>query len=51
MRFKLTCSINELCVILGCEQGVGEIPEELLHETRNTVDIMVKVLGICEIDL
>lgn len=50
-RILLTGGINKLLVELSGEQRVGEVPEELLRKSCNAVDIMVKVLRVCEVDL
>lgn len=46
-----TGSIDKLSVQLRGEQRLGQLSEELLHQARHAVDVVVKVLGAGEVDL
>ena len=48
---SLTSCVNKLRVILGSKQRIRKVPEKLLHESCNTVDIVVEVLRVGKIDL
>jgi hypothetical protein len=46
-----TGSFDKTRIVLGCQQGVGQIPEELLEESSNTIHIMEKVRRVSKIYL
>ncbi len=50
-RARLTCGFDEAIVVLSSEQRIRQIPEELLQQTSNTIDIMVESLRIAKIQL
>ena len=48
---SLTSCVNKLRVILGSKQRIRKVPEKLLRESCNTVDIVVEVLRVGKVDL
>lgn len=45
-----SCS-NEAVVMLMSEKRIRQVPEELLQQARNAIDIMIEVLGISEVQI
>lgn len=45
----LTCCLDKPRVMLGCQEGVGELSEELLQKSSNAIDIMEEALWVAEI--
>lgn len=45
------CCIDELCVEFPRQKRVGKLPEKLFQQTSNTIDVVLKSLGIAEVDL
>jgi hypothetical protein len=46
-----TCRIDELAVEIFRQHRIGQLAEELLQQSGNTVDIMLEGFGIAEINL
>lgn len=45
---RTSCS-NEAIMMLMSEKRIRQVPEELLQQARNAIDIMIEVLGVSEV--
>lgn len=46
--YRTRC-VDEAAVVLRGKQRIGQIPEELLQQARNTVDVVEKVLWVSKV--
>lgn len=46
----LTACLDKGLVVLRGEERVGEVPEELLQQTRDTIDVVEEVLRVPEVE-
>lgn len=46
---KLTGRLNETRVVFPGEKRVRKVPEELLQQTGNTIDVVAEILGVSEV--